>query len=250
MAKIAIIGGSGLGKELNLAPYNSVKCETPYGKCSDFFTVSKYANHEIYLLPRHGASHAIPPHNVNYQANIWAMKELGIDYIFSTTCVGSLQENIKPGDIVFPDQFIDFSRSRKNTFYDSFASSTEGHTPMSQPFSEELRNIFIKTAKTIKLKYHTTATLITIEGPRFSTKAESFMFKKWGGDIINMTVATECALANELKIPYVAIALATDYDCWKEGEVAVSHDKVLEAFSKNANKVHSLLLEAMAFIQT
>ncbi|XP_032249562.1 S-methyl-5'-thioadenosine phosphorylase isoform X2 [Phoca vitulina] len=192
----------------------------------------------------HGRQHTIMPSKVNYQANIWALKEEGCTHVVVTTACGSLREEIQPGDIVIIDQFIDRTTKRPQTFYDGSHSSTRGvcHIPVAEPFCPKTREVLIETAKKLGLRCHSKGTVVTIEGPRFSSRAESFMFRTWGADVINMTTVPEVVLAKEAGICYASIAMATDYDCWKEHEEAVSVDRVLKTLKENANKAKSLLL--------
>lgn len=182
-----------------------------------------------------------PPHIVNYRANIAALKILGCTHILATSAVGSLKEKIKPGDLVFPNQFIDFTKQRKNTFYDE---NEVKHTGMAEPFSKELRKILIGCCEELGFEKHDFATIVVIEGPRFSTKSESFMFRNFA-DIIGMTSVPECSLAKELEIPYQTIAMSTDYDCWREGEESVTFEMILKRMSENAHKVKQLLILAI-----
>jgi 5'-methylthioadenosine phosphorylase len=203
--------------------------------------IGKIHNVDVVLIARHGRKHTIPPTQVNYRANIQALKDEGCTHILATTACGSLREEIGRGDLVILDQFIDFTRLRKISFFEEFPPGDAKHTAMAYPFSGELRQLLIKTARELNLKYHEKGTVITIEGPRFSTRAESEMFRIWGADVINMSIAPEAILANEAKIPYAAIAMSTDYDCWKDDEVPVTWDEILTIFSKNVNNVIALI---------
>jgi 5'-methylthioadenosine phosphorylase len=178
---------------------------------------------------------------VNNLANIHALKEAGCTHILATTACGSLREEIGRGDLVIPDQFIDFTRHRINTFYDAFEPGDMKHTPMADPFDKEMREGLYATAQKMGLRCHPAGTLVTIEGPRFSTRAESKMFRLWGADIINMSVAPEAALANEAGIPYAAIAMSTDYDSWREDEEPVRWEEVLKVFRENVHHVTELI---------
>ena len=200
------------------------------------------------LLGRHGREHTIPPAQVNYRANIQAFKDIGCTHILATTAVGSLREEIGRGDLVILDQFIDFTKQRKMTFHESFKPHEPLHTPMADPFDSQLRFILAQVCADKGLTFHKSGTVVTIEGPRFSTRAESKMFRLFGADVINMSISTEVALANEIGIPYAAIAMSTDYDCWKEDEESVSWDAILEVFKGNTDKVTRLLLEAIKLI--
>jgi 5'-methylthioadenosine phosphorylase len=248
MARIGIIGGSGLENPDILKSPAETEVSTPYGKPSSPFLKGSVNGCEIVILSRHGWHHTIPPSKVNNRANIYALKEAGCTHILTTTACGSLREDIGRGDLVVPDQFIDFTRHRNITFFDSFEPGKMNHTPMADPFDVNLRKIIIETANGLGIKIHDKGTLITIEGPRFSTRAESRMFRMWGADIINMSVAPEVALANELGIPYASIAMSTDYDCWKEDEEPVSWEEVLRVFENNVGKVLRLLKEVIPMI--
>lgn len=211
--------------------------------------MGKISGVEVVLLGRHGREHTIPPSQVNYRANIQALKDIGCTHIFATTAVGSLREEIGRGDLIILDQFIDFTRQRKTTFHETFEPHEPIHTPMADPFDSILRNILINACSKLGLTFHKFGTVVTIEGPRFSTRSESNMFRTLGADIINMSVATEAILANEARIPYAAIAMSTDYDCWKQDELPVTWDAILEVFKSNSDKVTRLLLEAIPLVE-
>jgi 5'-methylthioadenosine phosphorylase len=245
MMKIGIIGGSGLDNPEIFESPKDVKMTTPYGKPSSSLKSGLIAGKEVVLLGRHGREHTIPPTQVNYRANIHALKEAGCTKIIATTAVGSLREEIKRGDLVIVDQFIDFTKQRDMTFHTSFEPHAPVHTPMADPYDSEIRALLIKNCNSLGYPFHKSGTVITIEGPRFSTKAESHMFRLWGADIINMSIATETALANEAGIPYAAIAMSTDYDCWKEDEEPVSWDAILAVFKQNARRVTDLLIQTI-----
>ncbi len=242
MIKIGIIGGSGLDDPKLLENYEEKEIETPYGKPSSLITCGKINGIEVCILSRHGKNHTIPPSQVNYRANIYALKLLGVSHILATTAVGSLKEEIKPGNLVFPNQFIDFTKQRAMSFYDK---EEVIHTPMAEPFSKELREILCQTCEELGFEYNKDVTVITIEGPRFSTRAESFMFKNLGADIINMSTCPEVILANELGLEYQTIAMSTDYDCWKQDEEAVTWEIIEQRMKENADKVKTLLLKVI-----
>jgi 5'-methylthioadenosine phosphorylase len=244
--KIAIIGGSGFENPNILKNCGELEVETPYGKTTSTFKTGKISDVDVVILSRHGRDHSIPPSQVNNRANIWAINELGCTNILATTACGSLREEIRRGDLVILDQFIDFTRHRDVTFFSSFEKGEMKHTPMADPFNEDLRQRLINKAADLKLKFHSKGTVITIEGPRFSTRAESKMFRLWGADVINMSVAPECILANEMQIPYAAVALSTDYDCWKTDEEPVTWEEVLKVFNQNVENVIRLLVETIA----
>ncbi|MFP4384995.1 MAG: S-methyl-5'-thioadenosine phosphorylase [Spirochaetia bacterium] len=245
MAKIGIIGGSGLDNPDIMQTEETVETNTPYGRPSSPLKTGTIGGVPVVLLARHGLSHTIPPTQVNYLANIHALKEAGCTRILATTAVGSLREEIGRGDLVILDQFIDFTRHRAVTFHHFFEPGKAVHTPMAEPFSEELRSLLIKASEKLRYKYHPRGTVITIEGPRFSTKAESNMFRIWGADVINMSIAPESALAREAGIPYAAVAMSTDYDCWKDDEEPVSWEEILKVFTANVDKVTRLLVETI-----
>jgi 5'-methylthioadenosine phosphorylase len=249
MTKIAIIGGSGLEDPDILRSPGEKQIETPYGKPSSPLIFGRIDNTDVVILSRHGKGHTIPPTQVNNRANIYALKEAGCSHILSTTACGSLREEIRRGDIVIPDQFIDFTRHRDVTFFEEFEPGKMNHSQMADPFDKFLREILITTARKIEIEIHEKGTLLTIEGPRFSTRAESRMFRTWGADLINMSVAPEVILANELKIPYACIAMSTDYDCWKEDEVPVSWEEVIAVFNLNISRVLRLILETIRDIK-
>ncbi len=245
MPKIGIIGGSGLEKLNVLKDVKEVYVTTPYGLPSSSFLTGTMFGNEIAILSRHGREHTITPAGINNKANIWAFKELDCTHIIATTACGSLKEEIGRGDIVLLDQFIDWTKHRALTFFDDFHPDAMSHTPMADPFSEDIRKIIKKAADEINCPLHEKGTVVTIEGPRFSTRAESHMFRMLGAEVINMTTAPECILANELQIPYAAIALSTDYDSWKNDEEPVTWEAVLEIFKKNVEKVTTLLIKSV-----
>lgn len=239
MAVIGIIGGSGLENPSILKSSQSKKVTTRFGNPGSSLVCGNSGGTDIVILSRHGTGHTIPPSQVNNRANILALSEEGCTHIISTTACGSLREEIERGDLIIPDQFIDFTKKREVTFFDEFEPGKMGHTQMADPFDENLRKLIISTAKDLHLRVHEKGTVITIEGPRFSTRAESNLFRTWGADIINMSVAPEAVLANELGIPYATIAMSTDYDSWKSDEKPVSWEEVLKVFEQN---VHNVLL--------
>ena len=245
VAKIGIIGGSGLDDPKILIDPQEIAVDTPYGAPSSTLTAGVIEGVPVAMLARHGRRHTITPTHVDYRANIWALKQAGCTHIIASTAVGSLREEIRRGDLVIVDQFIDFTRRRHLTFFEEFEPDNARHTAMPDPFSKEIRGALIEAAEELGIAHHKRGTVITIEGPRFSTRAESRMFRLWGADIINMSIAPEAALANEAGIPYAAVAMSTDYDCWKEDEEPVTWDMILAIFGKNVEKVTSLFLQAI-----
>lgn len=248
MKRIAIIGGSGLENPSLIQNPETINIVTPYGNPSSSFKTGKIEGVDVVIISRHGRDHSIPPTQVNNRANLWAIQKLGCTHIIATTACGSLRDKIKRGDMIFLDQFIDFTRFRNITFFEKFTDGELNHAPMADPFNRELRELLIEKAVELNLNYHPKGTVITIEGPRFSTRAESNIFRLWGVDVINMSTAPECILANELEIPYAAVALSTDYDCWKTNEAPVTGEEVLKVFSQNVKKVIQLLVKTISDI--
>jgi 5'-methylthioadenosine phosphorylase len=246
--KIGIIGGTGLEDPDIFQNRQEVAVTTPFGPPSDVLVKGTISGVSCVLLSRHGKKHTIAPTEINFRANIYALKQEGCTHIISGTACGSLQENIAPGDLVFIDQFIDRTNSRKQSFYDGSRCTGVAHCMAAEPFCARMRGIFAKCAQEAGLKHHKKGTMVTIEGPRFSSKAESLMFRQWGGHVINMTSCPEAILANEAGIPYAACAMATDYDCWRESEEAVSVEMVLKTLKENAERAKTLFLRAVPAI--
>jgi 5'-methylthioadenosine phosphorylase len=244
MIKVGIIGGSGLDDPDMLKDATSVTVDTPYGEPSSPLTCGRLNGAEVVMIARHGRQHQYSPSQVNYRANIHALKTQGVSHILATTACGSLREAIGRGDFVILDQFIDLTRHRESTFFDSFENGAR-HTSMAEPFDSGLRQALLRTAKELDLRVHSEGTVVTIEGPRFSSRAESHMFRVWGADVINMSIAPEAILANEVEIPYAAVAMSTDYDCWKEDEAPVTWEEILTVFNQNAANVVKLLINTI-----
>lgn len=231
LAEIGIIGGSGF---YDLATsLKEIKIETPYGPPSDKVTLGKIAGKKTAFLPRHSRTHDIPPHQINFRANIWALKSLGVSRVLTSHAVGSLQKNIHPGDFVILDQFIDRTKGRIDTFYDGQVAT---HVSTAFPYCSQLRKLAIKTIKNFPISFHETGTVVVIQGPRFSTAAESSWFTQMGWHVINMTEYPEIVLARELEICYCALAIVTDYDAGlvAEGKAQpVSVKEIVPKFQKN-----------------
>lgn len=242
--KIGIIGGSGLEDPNLLEDFKVKEVETPFGKPSSPLTMGRINNIDIIIISRHGVKHEITPTEVNNRANVFALKDEGCKYIISTTAVGSLKEEIKRGDFVILDQFIDFTKHRKLTFFDKFEFGAV-HTQMANPFSEPLRKKLIESCEKLKFPVHKKGTVITIEGPRFSTRAESNLFRQWGASVVNMSISPECILANEAEVPYATIAMSTDYDSWKDNEEPVTWNEIKYIMKENSEKVKKVLLETI-----
>ena len=234
--EIGIFGGTGIYDSGLLDDSKEIEVNTPYGKPSDKITVGIFKGRSIAFMPRHGKKHTIPPNLINFRANIWAFKELGVKRIIAPSAVGSLKEEIMPGDFALPNQFLDFTKTRSGSF------SEDGrviHISVADPFCPELSNSVKKIISKQKLKSHHDCTYVCIEGPRFSTKAESRFFRSTGADIIGMTLVPECQLAREAQMCYVSISTVTDYDVWAEKPVTAK--EVLETLSKNVKKTKNLL---------
>jgi 5'-methylthioadenosine phosphorylase len=235
-AEIGILGGSGFYDPSLFSTVSEVKMYTPFGAPSDLISVGDFKGVKVAFLPRHGKRHTIPPHLINYRANVLAMRDLGVKRILAPSAVGSLKEVMKPGDLVIPDQFIDLTKGRKSTFYDG---AVVGHFSLADPFCPELRKLSAETAKEMNIPFHQSATYVCIEGPRFSTRAESKLFRGWGAEIIGMTLVPEVSLARELGICYTTLATVTDYDVWADQPVTA--EEVQITLKSNVEKVKSLL---------
>lgn len=243
MAKVGIIGGTGMYDADFLSEPKMADVDTPFGKPSEPVTVGKIGNVEVVVIPRHGKGHVLNPTDVNYRANIWAMKQLGVARIIAPCAVGSLKEEFKPGDLAFTDQFIDRTTKRASTFYDKDKMDKVCHISMAEPFCPELRKLLHHSAELLNLPHHKAGTNVVVEGPRFSTLAESNLFRSWNCDTINMTMVPECVLAREAEICYAAVAQVTDYDCWK-GK-AVTAEEVITVLKSNVAKTKQLLLDVI-----
>lgn len=240
---LGVIGGSGLYsmKDLNILEKKTV--ETPFGEPSDQVIIGEIGGMRLAFLPRHGVGHRIPPSEINFRANIFAMKKVGVERIISVSAVGSMKETIHPGHIVIPDQFIDRTYRRINTF---FTEGIVGHTALADPVCGELSGVVADASRTAGAQVHVKGTYICIEGPQFSTRAESLLYRQWGVDVIGMTNVTEAKLAREAGICYATVALATDFDCWYEGEKEVSVEAVLEIMHKNVELAQRIIKTAVA----
>ncbi len=246
MIKVGIIGGSGLDDPDILSNAKEITVDTPYGPPTSTLTCGSIEGVDVSIIARHGKDHSIYPSKVNFRANIHALKEQGCTHILAATAVGSLREEIEPGHLVFPNQFIDHTRKREVTFFDQ---NEVVHTSMADPFCSNLIELFSTTADKMGLAYHKNKTVITIEGPRFSTRAESHMFRSWNADIINMSTVPEVCLAREMKMHYAAIAMSTDYDCWHEEEEPVTWEMIVETMKNNSGNVIKLFLNIIPEIK-
>ncbi|OQY43118.1 MAG: methylthioadenosine phosphorylase [Anaerolineaceae bacterium 4572_78] len=230
-AKIAVIGGSGLYNMAGLIDVEEIAINTPYGSTSDNVIIGTLKGERVAFIPRHGRGHNLSPTEVNYRANIYALKSLGVKYIISVSACGSLREKIAPGNIVIPDQLVDRTRSRPLTF---FGDGLVVHQSVADPFCPMLSKILYESLENIGERIvHAGGTYVTIEGPRFSTRAESFMFRQWGCDIIGMTTIPEVFLAHEAEIAYAVMAHVTDYDVWHEEKEPVTVEMVIKVIKEN-----------------
>jgi len=245
-AQIGVFGGSGFYSFFKSA--REVKVETPYGLPSAGLTVSRIGGTSVAFLPRHGVHHEYPPHMVPYRANMWAFKDLGVTRVIGPCAVGSLKPEMKPGDLVFCDQFVNFTTGRRDTFYDGPETT---HIGLADPYCPELRRVGLETAKRLKIKSHPRGTVVVIQGPRFSTRSESRFFTSQGWDLINMTQYPEVALARELEMCYLNISVVTDYDVGLGGNPKikpVSHSEVIRVFEENIGKLRRLISEMIEMI--
>lgn len=244
MAKIGIIGGSGLYDMKVLENKEYVEIKTPFGLPSDKFITGQLDSREVVFLPRHGQGHGILPSELNFKANIYGLKSLGVEQILSVSAVGSLKEEIAPGDIVIPFQFYDHTKFRPSTF---FGNGVVAHLSFADPICLDMADKVYRATQKVGAKVHKGGTYICIEGPHFSTRAESNIYRSWGMDIIGMTNVNEAKLAREAEICYVTIALSTDYDCWHEEE-SVTADSVLEVIKKNVQMAQKIIVESVKMI--
>ncbi len=238
MVKIGVIGGSGIYRIENLKILEEREITTPFGAPSDRVVIGELKGVKIAFIPRHGRGHYLLPSEVNYRANIYALKILGVERIISISSVGSMKEEIHPGDIVLPDQFIDMTRKRESTF---FGNGIVAHVQFSKPTCPVLRKVLYDTAKELGYRVHDGGVYVNIEGPQFSSFGESILYRSWGVDVIGMTNATEAKLAREAEICYATMNLVTDYDCWKSDEEEVSVELVIQRFNENIKMAQKIL---------
>lgn len=244
-AEIGIIGGTGIYDPGIFDNISYEKVHTAYGQPSSKIAIGELEGIKVAFIPRHGEGHIFPPHKVPYRANIYALKSLNVKSIIAPMAVGSLKDEFRPGDIAFPTQFIDNTRKRSYTFYDG---GQVAHISMAEPFCARIRDALISSAQSLNLNHHDSATYVCIEGPRFSTKAESHMYRSWGADLIGMTLVPEAQLAREAEVCYQPICTITDYDVWKEDKTVTS-DEVIEVMKNNSEKVKKVLARSIPDIQ-
>ena len=241
--RIGIIGGSGLYQMEGFVVKERRRIETPFGNPSDEYVIGEMHGKPVVFLPRHGLGHVVSAPFVNYRANIFGMKKLGVEWILSVSAVGSLKESYHPGHVVIPDQFIDRTRQRKSTFFDEGVSA---HILFADPICGYLAELLHSAALEVGAASHKGGSYLCIEGPQLSTRAESNVYRTWGADVIGMTNLTEAKLAREAEICYSTIAMITDYDCWLESEEAFSAAKIVETFKQNVMVAQNILRAAVA----
>lgn len=237
---LGVIGGSGLYSMKELNVIEKIAVETPFGAPSDDIVIGELSGTRLAFLPRHGVGHFIPPSEINFRANIFAMKKLGVERIISVSAVGSMKEELQPGHFSIPHQFIDRTTRRVSTF---FTAGIVGHVALADPVCLDTAEVLSAAARKANAVVHDGGTYICIEGPQFSTRAESNLYRQWGVNVIGMTNVTEAKLAREASICYATLALVTDYDCWKEEEEPVTLEAVLEIMHKNVELAQKVLKE-------
>ena len=240
---IGIIGGSGLYRMQGLTRMREINVKTPFGKPSDRLVRGRLGDAELVFLPRHGRGHRWLPSEINFRANIFALKKIGVERIISISAVGSLQQNIAPGHVVVPDQFIDRTTQRPGTF---FGNGLVAHVSLADPFCRDLSRVLVKAARTEKATVHAGGTYLCMEGPQFSTRAESRLYRSWKAHVIGMTNLQEAKLAREAEICFGTLALATDYDCWNESASHVEIEHVLAVLGRNIDLAQRVIRRAAA----
>lgn len=246
--RIGIIGGSGLYNIEGFTAQKWVSIRTPFGDASDALLTGRLGGRDVVFLPRHSRGHRLLPSELNHKANIWALKKLGVDWIISVSAVGSLQAKYRPCDIVLPDQFFD--RTKQSAAHTFFGHGIVAHIAFADPVCGELRTILLKSAKALKARVHDGGTYVNMEGPAFSTRAESNVNRKLGFDVVGMTNLGEAKCAREAEIAYATMAMVTDYDCWKEDEEHVTVDIVIQNLQKNAALAKKIIAAAIPQIPT
>jgi len=246
MPIVGVIGGSGLYQIEGIKGVKEVVVKTPFGKPSDKFITGTLEGTKVVFLPRHGRGHLISPSEINYRANIYGMKKLGVEAIISVSACGSLKEKYKPMDFLIPDQFLDRTRKgRSDTF---FTEGIVAHVAFADPISPEIAAIIAMAARKLKLTAHMGGTYVNMEGPQFSTKAESHLYRSWGMDVIGMTNLTEAKLAREAEISYATLAAVTDYDCWHSSHESVTVEMIIGYLNKNVANAKNILKVAIPVV--
>jgi len=239
---VGVIGGSGLYDIEGITDLEEVSLSTPFGEPSDAFITGRLGDIRMVFLPRHGRGHRISPSEINYRANIWGMKKLGVSRILSISAVGSMREDVEPGQFVVIDQFVDRTRHRADTF---FTGGVVAHVMFADPVSPSLRKVLLEACDEVRVKAHDGGTYLCMEGPQFSTRAESNTYRSWGVDVIGMTNLTEAKLAREAEICYATLAMSTDYDCWHDGHDDVTVEAILEVMHKNVSNARKVIAAAV-----
>lgn len=240
--KIGVIGGSGLYAIEGLTQVEEVHLATPFGEPSDAYVTGKLGETELVFLPRHGRGHRLQPSEINFRANIWGLKQLGVERVISVSAVGSLREDIAPGDFVVIDQFIDRTRHRADTF---FGDGVVGHVMFADPVCPNMREALLGACRKSGVTSHDGGTYVNMEGPQFSTRAESHLYRSWGADVIGMTNLQEAKLAREAELCYATIAMATDYDCWHAGHDDVTVEAVVAVMNQNVGNARQVIVSAL-----
>ena len=240
--KVGIIGGSGLYNLKELEKVDKVQLDTPFGEPSSDFLTGEVHNIPVIFIPRHGLGHVLLPTEIPFRANIWGLKKLGVTHLISVGAVGSLKEEIIPGHMVFPDQFIDLTRHRTSTF---FGNGVVGHVQFGDPVCPKLSEKLVEAAQTVGATIHLGGTYICMEGPAFSSRAESLLYRSWGADVIGMTNAQEAKLAREAEMAFASIALATDYDCWHVSESEVNVEDIIKVMHENVETARRIIVETL-----
>lgn len=243
---LGVIGGSGLYELERLTGIEEIAIQTPFGAPSDTIIAGRLGDARLLFLPRHGRGHGIPPHRVNYRANVLALKMAGAEQILSVSAVGSMQEGIHPGDMVVIDQFIDRTRHRADTFFDD--DGVVAHVGFAEPVDAALADTIVRAGRATGATVHEGGTYLCMEGPQFSTMAESELYRSWGVSVIGMTNLPEAKLAREAELPYATLAMATDYDCWHEAHDAVTVEAVVAIMKKNVAKAKEIILELVGML--
>ncbi|MEX1024600.1 MAG: S-methyl-5'-thioadenosine phosphorylase, partial [Planctomycetota bacterium] len=239
---VGVIGGSGLYEIEGLEDREEVRLATPFGEPSDAFLSGTLNGTRMYFLPRHGRGHRINPSEINFRANIWGLKRLGATHVISVSAVGSMREDIAPGDFVVVDQFIDRTRHRPDTF---FEDGVTAHVLFADPVCGDVRTALLAAARSVGVTVHDGGTYVCMEGPQFSTRAESKLYRSWGVDVIGMTNMQEARLAREAELCYATVAMATDYDCWHESHDDVTIEGVLEVMRQNVGNAKRMILDVV-----
>jgi 5'-methylthioadenosine phosphorylase len=238
---LGVIGGSGLYELEHLTDVEEISMMTPFGDPSDTIIAGTCEGTRLLFLPRHGRGHRLPPHRINYRANILALKMAGAQQILSVSAVGSMREDIHPGDMIIVDQFIDRTKHRADTFFDD--DGVVAHVEFAHPIDEQLASALGQAARKAAATVHQGGTYLCIEGPQFSTRAESLLWRSWGVSVVGMTNLPEARLAREAELPYAALAMATDYDCWHETHGAVTVEAILAVMRKSVSKAKEIIIE-------